>query len=134
MAKTSSIEELGERIERLVQEHITSSRRAAQRAVERAFASAGGAPPVRRRAQTRASGPGGGRRTPAELTELAERFYQAVSEKPGETMSVLMADVGASARELNRPVALLKRAGRVRTVGARNHTRYFPMGEVSASA
>ena len=127
MAKTSSIEELGERIERLVHEHIAASRRAAQTAVERAFASGGGGPPVRRRTQRRASGSGGRRRTPGELTELAERFYQVVSAKPGETMSVLMADVGASARELNRPVALLKRAGRVRTVGSRNNTRYFPM-------
>jgi hypothetical protein len=134
MAKSCSIEELGERIERLVQEHIAASRRSAQVAVERAFTSAGGRPPIRRRAQRRASGSGGQRRTPAELTELAERFYQVVSAKPGETMSVLMADVGASARELNRPVALLKRAGRVRTVGSRNNTRYFPMGEESASA
>ena len=62
-----------------------------------------------------------------EPREPADSCSDPVSAKPGETMSVLMADVGASARELNRPVALLKRAGRVRTVGSRNNTRYFPM-------
>ena len=75
------------------------------------------------------------RRTPAEIAALGDRFYQAVCAKPGETMTVLAADVGASARELHRPMSLLKRDGRVRSVGQRHRTRYFPVGsEVRASA
>ena len=135
MANITSTQELGERIERLVQEHIAATRRAAQDAVARAFASSTGErarPRVHRQVRSSA---GLARRTPGEMAALADRFYEAVCAKPGETMRVLMGDVGASARELNRPVAFLKRAGRVRTVGARNHTRYFPMAhDASACA
>jgi len=35
--------------------------------------------------------------------------------------------VGSTARELNRPVFLLKGAGRIRSVGTKHATRYFPM-------
>ena len=134
MANTTSVQELGERIERLVQEHMAASRRAAQDAVERAFASATGLPAKTRARRQAKSSVGGKRRAPAEIAALAERLYQAVCTKPGETMTVLMGDVGASARELSRPVALLKRTGRVRTAGARNHMRYFPMAhDASAS-
>jgi hypothetical protein len=46
---------------------------------------------------------------------------------PGETMTVIAPTVGATARELNRPMLRLKQAGRVRSVGTRHATRYFPM-------
>jgi hypothetical protein len=42
-------------------------------------------------------------------------------------MRVLGAAVGASARKLYRPMRQLKRAGRVRSVGTRHATRYFPV-------
>jgi hypothetical protein len=42
-------------------------------------------------------------------------------------MAVLAPVVGASPRELGRPMAVLKAAGRVRSVGQRHMTRYFPM-------
>jgi hypothetical protein len=58
---------------------------------------------------------------------LAEKLYEAVRANPGETMTVLMAKVGGTARALNRPMTVLKRAGRVRSVGERHHTRYYPM-------
>lgn len=126
MANTTSTEELGERIERLVQQHIAASRVAAQDAVGRAFATAtGAAAKPRTRRQVGASN--GKRRTRAEMAALAERIYQAVCAKPGETMMVLAADLGASARELHRPMSQLKSAGRVRSVGAKSLTRYFPM-------
>ncbi len=134
MTHITSNQELGERIERLVQQHIAESRRAAQEAVERAFASAakerGGTRP-----RPRVKSASDKRRTPEEIAALGERFYQAVCAKPGETMTVLATDVGASAGELNRPMTLLKRTGRVRSAGSRNNTRYFPMAnEVEASA
>jgi hypothetical protein len=40
---------------------------------------------------------------------------------------VLAAGVGAPVRELVRPAKHLKKAGRIRTVGERNMTRYFPL-------
>lgn len=135
MSNTTSNQELGERIERLVQEHIAASRKTAQKAVERAFA-LGTVVPSRARQGRKNSGSGSSkRRTPMEIAALGERLYEAVCAKPGETMSVLAADVGVSARELHRPMSTLKRGGRVRSVGARSFTRYFPMTNgASASA
>jgi hypothetical protein len=124
MTNIDSNSDLGERIEQLIQEHIAASRRSAQEAVVRAFASAA----------NRATAPGRKvrpfprkRRGSTDIAVLGERFYKAVCAKPGETMMVLAADVGASARELHRSVALLRGAGRVRAVGSRHLTRYFPM-------
>ena len=133
MSNTTSNQELGERIEQLVQQHIEASRQSAKQAVERAFARATNVPArTRPRHQVKASSDK--RRTPDEIAALGERFYQAVCAKPGETMTVLAADVGATAGELNRSMTQLKRAGRVRTAGARNHTRYFPMVSEEATA
>jgi len=133
MSNTTSNQELGERIEQLVQQHIEASRGAAQQALERAFASAA-AGPAKKRPRPQARSAGDKRRTPDEIAALGERFYQTMCAKPGETMTVLAADLGASAGELNRPMTLLKQAGRVRTAGARNHTRYFPMVNEAAAS
>jgi hypothetical protein len=129
MTTTNTNWELGEQIERLVQEHIAASRKAAQEAIERAFASTAkpsvGATSAPRRA--------GKKRPSVDIAALGERLYRAVCAKPGETMAVLAPMAGASARELNRPATLLRRAGRVRSVGARHTTRYFPMANAAAS-
>ena len=120
---TTSIEQLENQIERLVREHVTACHKAAATAVDRAFRSANTRTKTRRNASTTTSR----RRPPAEVAALGERLYEAVCANPGEGMKVLMADVGGTARELHRPMALLKRAGRVRSVGQRRLTRYFPM-------
>jgi len=44
-------------------------------------------------------------------------------------MAVIAPAVGATAGELNRPATSLRGKGRVRSVGQRQYTRYFPMGE-----
>ena len=72
----------------------------------------------------RKSGP---RRTPAQVHALGERFYELVCKKPGSAMTVYSAELGVTPRELHRPVALLKRAKLVRSVGERQATRYFPL-------
>ena len=134
MKDTTINQALGERIERLVQEHIAASRKSAQEAVERAFASAVGARPTPAPRQG-ARAPGGRtRRPPAEVAALGARIYEAVCAKPGETMTVLAAHLGASARELHRPMTLLKRAGRVRSAGTRHLTRYFPTTNGAAAS
>jgi len=113
---------LEQQIESLVREHVASLRRTAEVAVDRAFSRAGvaaegaGAP--------RKSGP---RRVRAELSSLSERLYTAICAHPGAGMGVLAAALGATPRELNRPATHLRRAGRVRSVGQRQTTRYFPM-------
>lgn len=126
MSNTKSAQDLGQRIEQMITEHIAASRACAQEAVARGFASAAIASTPSAATRRNRSSPGK-KRLSADIAALGERFYQAVCAKPGETMTVLGADVGASARELSRSVILLRRAGRVRAVGSRHLTRYFPL-------
>jgi hypothetical protein len=119
---TNSLEQLQDQLERLVRDHLAEQRRAATAAVERAFASA--TMPNRARG---AQPPSGRRRARSEMSELADRLYLAVRAKPGETIAVIAAEVGETAKALHRPMAHLKQAGRVRSAGQRHLTRYFPM-------
>lgn len=125
MTTTANFQNLSNQIEQLVQDHIAASRRAAETALERAFASAIRAPA--RVSRSTRSMEIGRRRPTAEIAALGERLYQAVCAKPGEAMVVLASDVGATPRELNRPMAHLKRNDRVRSVGQRHLARYFPL-------
>lgn len=123
---TAKIGDLEVQIEELVRAHVAALRRAAASAVDRAFgqAHAGKAKGGRVRPAARATGR---RRGPDEVAALGERLYAAICAHPGAAMSALAIQVGASARELNRPATQLRRAGRVRAVGQRQGTRYFPM-------
>jgi hypothetical protein len=67
------------------------------------------------------------RRPPTEVAGLAEQLYAAVRANPGEQMIVFARQLGQTPRALNRPMLLLKTAGRVRSAGQRHLTRYFPM-------
>jgi hypothetical protein len=132
MKNTNSYEDLGRQIEQLVAIHIAASRRSAQQAVERAFVAAAAGPAVVQRRVKPTEGQK--RRASADVAALGERFYRVVCAKPGETMTVLARQVGASARELHRSVMLLRQAGRVRCVGNRQQTRYFPTAKGAAAA
>ena len=125
-------ETLSEQIEQLVRAHIEAARREASEAVERAFSRANAAP--RARAVRRSSRTAGRRRESAELSVLSERLYEAVCAHPGETMTVLAPELGSSARALHRPMAGLKRSGRVRSVGQRRDARSYPVVTRSARA
>jgi|SRR5436190_112201 len=130
--------ELTEQIERLVRDHIATIRATAAAAVERAFgatSSVAGSPLQRTRVASAATrtkpAP---RRSAEEVAALAEAFYTALRRSPGETMATLAPQAGASPRALQVAVARLKRAGRVRAVGQRQFTRYFPMTTAAAAA
>jgi hypothetical protein len=129
---TNTTAELETRIEQMVAEHVAAVRKAAQAAVERAFAGAGAgasvaAPSVVTPSRPRIARTAAKRRTGTELSALGERFFEALSRKPGETMAVLSAEVGASPVELQRAVARLREANRIRTIGERSQMRYFPL-------
>lgn len=117
-------------VERLVREHLAACEAAASTAVREAFRRASrpstksgrGAKSTRSRSASR-------RRSREEIAELEERLYAAICAHPGETMAVIAPAVSATARELNRPATVLRQKGRVRSVGQRHATRYFPMGE-----
>jgi len=130
--------ELAEQIERLVRDHVVALRTVATAAVERAFAatrSTAGDPPQRTRGVSAgARAKPAPRRAVEEVEALAEAFYAALRRSPGETMATLAAQTGASPRALHVAVARLKRAGRVRAVGQRQFTRYFPMTPAATAA
>src|SRR5690606_27249591 len=108
MTKTTELEE---RIEQMVAAEIAALRRAAQGAVERAFAAGSAAAPTvapSRRQLVRAPGK---RRAGSELSALGERFLEVLIQRPGETMVVLSAEIGATPRELHRAVARLRAGG-----------------------
>ncbi|MHB8876919.1 MAG: winged helix-turn-helix domain-containing protein [Myxococcaceae bacterium] len=115
-------ETLDAKIEQLVREHLAMQQAAARAAVERAFAASMPARAASRRRATYT------RRASSTMAELAEHLFEAVQACPGETMTVIAARVGKEARALHRPMTHLKDAGRVRSAGERNYTRYFPMG------
>ena len=120
---TSHTENLEAEIEQVVRKHLAAYHAAASAALERAFASTtarGQSPGTKRRAASR-------RRSRSEMAAVAERLYEAVCAHPGETMAVIAPHVGETPRALNRPMAQLKRAGRVRSAGQRHRTRYFPL-------
>jgi hypothetical protein len=119
---TKPLEALQNQIEQLVREHLDEQRRAAVIAIERAFAGAA----VPKKAPV-ARAVNGRRRARSEMSALAEQLYAAVRAKPGETIKVIAAELGETAKTLQRPMAHLKRAGRVRSAGQRHLTRYFPM-------
>jgi hypothetical protein len=124
--RTAKIGDLEIQIEELVREHVAALRRAATSALDRAFGQA----QARKAKGGRVAQAGrraGHRRGPDEVAALGERLYAAICAHPGAAMTALAAEVGASAQELNRPATQLRRAGRVRAVGQRQGTRYFPM-------
>ena len=123
--------DLARQIEDLVRQHVDALRATAAAAVARAFAAV---PPAL--ASARASTPtkpvrtrkqGAPRRAPTELVALGERFYAVVCQRPGETMTMLAPQVGVAPRVLQFAVTRLRRDGRVRAIGKRQHTRYYPM-------
>jgi acyl-CoA reductase-like NAD-dependent aldehyde dehydrogenase len=130
---TNTTSELERQIEQMVAAHVAALRKAAQGAVERAFAAASAAAQTVAPSRPRAARAAGKRRAGAELSALGERFFEALSRKPGETMGVLSAEVGASPQELHRAVGRLREAGRVKTVGERSAMRYFPLAASAAS-
>ncbi len=110
---------------------LAASHAAAVEALDEAFGLAGrGNEPCaagaqrRDAARRRSSSP---RRSGAQIAALETQFVEALWATPGEAMSVLAPRIGVSPGELQVPVARLRSAGRLKTVGSRQFTRYFPM-------
>jgi hypothetical protein len=130
----SSIEDLSRKIEQLLQEHLDGCRAVAREAIDRALSPARASRRASKSTQVaRASGSAVARRTRAELAELCERLWDAVAARPGESMRTLAVEVGLAATELQKPMAILRQAGRVRSVGERHLMRYFPLGNRAAA-
>ena len=128
MTAPKSQRQLTDAIEDLVDAYIGEIRRGAEAALEHAFARNATA---KRTKRNRTSPVGKAkaatstrtvRRSAEDLAELGEE----ICAHPGESMTVFAQEMGISARELQRPMSKLKAEGRIRRVGERNLTRYFP--------
>lgn len=128
--------DLAKQIEDLVRRHIDALRITTAAAVARAFAAVPPDEPGRARTPTRVARPRAKpapRRAPAELVALGERFYAVLCRQPGELMTTLAPQVGVAPRVLQVAVARLRRAGRVRAMGKRQQTRYYPLTTAPAA-
>ena len=126
MRTSASNQDLEKQIERVVREHIATSQKVAEATVLRVFGESS-REPARQSRRTKRTPKMVRRRSPDEVAALSERFYAAVCQMPGETMTVLARQLGMKAEELTVPVARLKQAGRVRSVGQRQFMKYFPL-------
>lgn len=128
MKTPSTTMELAGAIESLIGSYMAGVRQAAQEAVERALVrSASGGRPTRTgnrkapRPPTTTS-----RRTAAELAEACDALFEVVRAHPGASIVSLAEKIGTEARTLRLPMATLRSTGRVRSVGQRHLTRYYP--------
>ena len=130
---TTTTESLAQKIEteveRLGREHLAGCEAAAETAVRSAFRRVSRSTSKPTRSEAKRPRPPSRRRSPEEIAALGERLYEAICRHPGETMAVIAPVVGASPGELRRPSVLLRREGRVRSVGQRHAMRYFPLDE-----
>lgn len=119
-------DQMMQKIEQVVLEHLAATERAATEAITRAFA-------TRRPSASRPvsapeeRGTKRRRRSVSELSALCEQLCQAVFSSPGEKMAVLAHGLGHPPSALNRPMDRLRQEGRVRSVGQKSLTRYYPL-------
>jgi hypothetical protein len=128
--------DLAKQIEELVRQHVDALRASATAAVACAFAAAPAPSSARASTSPRPVRPRrkpAARRAPEELLALGERFYAVVCQRPGETMMTLAPEVGVAPRVLQVAVARLRRDGRVRVIGKKQQTRYYPMATSPSS-
>jgi len=136
MTTPKTPEQLATQIRTLVDDYVREAERAAVDAVAAAFSSPRSAPRKASKAKPatttlRRQGP---RRTSEQLAELADGLADVIAEHPGESMAVFARQLDVSVRDLHRPMKMLKNAGRIRSVGERHLTRYFPAMRARASA
>jgi len=128
MKNVSTPEQLAMAIESLVTAYMDEVRASARHAVERCLTRGSVArPPSKVREPRRAASKSAAkRRTQAELDELCEELCQQVHAQPGASIVALAAKMKMPVSSLQRPMAKLRSEVRVRSVGARHLTRYFP--------
>lgn len=139
MSAPKTPEELARRIESLVAAYVSEAERVAQAALSHSFSNAHDRPgkkstPASAKPSTPNSRQQSSRRTPQQLADLADQLAARVVDQPGESMASFAKHMGVSVRDMHRPMTMLKDQGRVRSVGQRTLTRYFPAAQALASA
>ena len=130
MKNPGTLEQLADAIECLVASYMDEVRLAAQRAVERSLARGAVSRAPSKGSETRRTAPRSqtrlARRSRTELDEACEQLCKLVRARPGESIVTLAGEMGIPMSTLQRPMAKLRADGRVRSVGERHLTRYFP--------
>jgi hypothetical protein len=76
----------------------------------------------------------GGKRTAAEIAEMADVFLAHVTANPGQRMEHIAKELGLPTPELTLPVRKLLADGELRVEGQKRATQYYPADGGSASA
>ena len=129
MKTPNSTLELADAIESLVASYMETVRESTQQAVERAMrrpvARMRQSSPTGRVLASRSRSPSA-RRTATELQQVCDVLCERVRMQPGASMAELAEQMGADAQSLQSPMGKLRASGRVRSVGQRHLTRYYP--------
>jgi hypothetical protein len=67
----------------------------------------------------------GGKRSPDEITQMADTLIDYIDKNPGQRMESIARALGSSTQELTLPIKKLILGGRLRTEGQKRATSYF---------
>jgi hypothetical protein len=76
----------------------------------------------------------GGKRTAAEIAQMADAFLAHVAANPGQRMEHIAKELGLPTPELTLPVKKLLADGKLRVEGQKRATQYYPADGGSGSA
>jgi hypothetical protein len=68
----------------------------------------------------------GGKRTAAEIAQMADAFLAHVTANPGQRMEHIARELGLATPELTLPVKKLLADGKLRVEGQKRATQYYP--------
>jgi hypothetical protein len=68
----------------------------------------------------------GGKRTAAEIAQMADAFLAHVTANPGQRMEHIAKELGLATPELTLPVRKLLAEGKLRVEGQKRATQYYP--------
>ena len=127
-------EQLEQQIAKALSSYFEAGHRIARTALEHTLSGKPNVSSSRSMAKAPRERPRQRKRSRAVIDQLCESFWTAVSAHPGESMKFLAEHVGERPSELSVVVSRLKRTDRIRTVGSRQFTRYFPATETAREA
>ena len=127
-------EQLEEQIAKALSSYFEAGQQIARTALERALSGKPNVSSSRSMAKAPRDRARQRKRSRAVIDQLCESFCAAVSAHAGESMKFLAERVGERPTALSVVVSRLKRADRIRTVGSRQFTRYFPATETAREA
>ena len=84
---------------------------------------------ARRRNERRPAKETGAQRSAAEIVEVSESLHEFIRKHPGQTMLQIAEAMDTTTDALRHPMRRLKDSNRVRSLGKRAQTCYFPAVE-----